>query len=175
MTRDTYNSVDELDIARALGVAVTSSVLGTSLVGAVAGLATVLVHGDEVEGAVQAASDVVDIDIKGELVAKEVEHLVVVVILHEVETAADVGAVWTNSHELEVELAAARGDSVGARVVGTIETALGGARLPIGAEGLVPGVSAVAVGGAVGAMGPSPVGVNHDRSADVVAAAGCAL
>jgi hypothetical protein len=24
-------------------------------------------------------------------------------------------------------------------------------------------------------MGPSPVGVNHDRSADVAAAAGCAL
>ncbi|KAL3295588.1 glycosyl hydrolase family 7 [Colletotrichum asianum] len=43
-------AADELEVASALGVAVSSTVLGTGLVGGVLGHATVLVHLDEVEG-----------------------------------------------------------------------------------------------------------------------------
>lgn len=65
----TYNTVDELDIAGALRVAVSGTVLGTSLVGRELRQTTVEVHGDEVKSAVQAAANVGNIDIKGELVA----------------------------------------------------------------------------------------------------------
>lgn len=74
----TYNTVDELDIAGALRVAVSGTVLGTSLVGRELGKTTVEVHGDEVQSAVQAAANVGDIDVEGELVAwskSALEHL----------------------------------------------------------------------------------------------------
>lgn len=71
---DAYKTVDELQVARALAVAVTSTVLGTGLVGRVLGQTAIGVHGDEVDSAVQAASNLGDINIHGELVAKESEH-----------------------------------------------------------------------------------------------------
>lgn len=66
-------AVDELDVAGALSITVTGTVLGTSLVAGVLGKTTVEVHGDEVESTVQTAANVGDIDIKGELVAEELE------------------------------------------------------------------------------------------------------
>lgn len=48
-------AVNELEVAGALGVAVSGAVLGAGLVGGELGDTTVRVHGDEVEGAVQAA------------------------------------------------------------------------------------------------------------------------
>ena len=47
-------AVDELEVTGALGIAVTCTVLGARLVARVLGQATVLVHGDEVQGAVEA-------------------------------------------------------------------------------------------------------------------------
>lgn len=54
-TRATYQAVDELEVTRALAVAVACSVLGASSVGGVLGHATVGVHGNKVNGTVQAA------------------------------------------------------------------------------------------------------------------------
>ena len=49
-------AVDELEIPRALGVAVAGAVLGTCLVAGILLHAAILVHGNEVEGSVEAAS-----------------------------------------------------------------------------------------------------------------------
>lgn len=51
----TYHSVDELEVTRALRVAVSSTILGSSGVGRVLGHATIGVHGDEVQRTVEAA------------------------------------------------------------------------------------------------------------------------
>lgn len=72
-TLNVTNTVDVLEITGALSVAVTGTVLGTSLVGGVLGLATIKIHGDEVESAVETAAGAGDIDIEGELVAEELE------------------------------------------------------------------------------------------------------
>ena len=53
--RETYLAVDELQITGALGIAVAGSVLGTGLVGRVLGHSTVGIHGDKIQGSVQAA------------------------------------------------------------------------------------------------------------------------
>jgi len=66
-------AVDELDVTGALSIAVTGTVLGTGLVAAVLGDTTVKVHGDEVQGTVEAAANVGNINIEGELVVEEVE------------------------------------------------------------------------------------------------------
>jgi hypothetical protein len=68
-------AIDELDVVRALRVTVSSSVLGTSLVVSFADT-TVSCHLDEVKSTVEATGELGDIDVEGELLAHEVEHLV---------------------------------------------------------------------------------------------------
>lgn len=169
------DAVDELDVTGALGVAVAGSVLGAGLVAVVARLAAVLVHGDEVEGAVETAADLGHVHVKGELVAQEGEHLVRVLVLHEVETAANVLAVGALSDKLQAQLVAARGDAVGARVVGAVDAALLSASLAIRADGGIPLVARVAVGAALHRVRPSPVGVDDNGARDGAAAARGAL
>ena len=111
----TYLAVDELDVVRALGVAVAGTVLGAGDVAWEAGLATVSVHLDEVEGAVETTGEVRHVDVEGELLVLQVEHLVGGVILgHEVDTRTDVLGVRTLRHELERERVPAGGDTVSA-------------------------------------------------------------
>jgi hypothetical protein len=69
-----YLAVDELEITRALRVTVTSTVLGTGLVGRVLAHTTVLIHADEVDSAVQPARQLAEIDIEGKFVAKQCKH-----------------------------------------------------------------------------------------------------
>ena len=110
-----YLAVDELDVVRALCVAVAGTVLGAGDVAWEAGLATVSVHLDEVEGAVETTGEVRHVDVEGELLVLQVEHLVGGVILREeVDTRPDVLRVWALGHELEAECVSTRGDTVGA-------------------------------------------------------------
>jgi hypothetical protein len=160
----THLSVDVLDVTGALRVAVASTELGTSLVGGVLGLSTILVHLDEVESTIEATRKLGDIDVKGELLVKEVEHLVVVVVLHEVDTGADVGALALGD-ELQGESVAAGGDTIGRLVVTAFQGTLRSAGRSVGADSGVPGVATVAVGVAVSDVNPSPVGVEGDRGA----------
>jgi len=82
----TYLSVDELQVLRALSITVAGAVLGACLVVWVLGKSTIGVHGDEVEGTVQATGQVGHIDVKGELLVLELEHLVLGVSrVHEVD------------------------------------------------------------------------------------------
>jgi len=160
---------NELQVTRALAVAVTSSVLGTSLVAGVLGDTTVLVHGHEVQGTVQAARQLGNVNIEGELVAEEVEHLVRVLLasLHEVDTAANTLAVGVLGDELQAKSIAAGGDTVGAGVLGTVDATGAGTGLAVGADLVVPFVAGVAVGVTGGGVSPSPVGVEDDTAGDV--------
>lgn len=63
-------TVDELQVTRALGVTVASTVLGASLVVLVLGQSAIGVHGDEVQSTVQATGQLGNIDIKGELLVQ---------------------------------------------------------------------------------------------------------
>lgn len=128
-------------------------------------------YSDEVESTVETAANVGDIDVEGELVAEEVEHLVLGLGLHEVDTRTDVGAVLVLGDELEVEAVAAGLDTVGGAVVSAVNAALGSAGEAAGADGSVPLVAIVAVLGAGDGVGPSPVGVNGDGTGDVGARA----
>lgn len=104
----------------ALGVTVTSSVLGTGLVVGLLGHTTVLGHLDEVQGTVETALKLGNIDIEGELLVLEVEHLVLSVgSVHEVDTGADVGRVGALLDKLVGEGSASAGNTVSSGVVGT--------------------------------------------------------
>lgn len=107
---DTHSAADELDVVRALGVAVARAVLGASCVVADTHVA-VLGHLSKVQSAVQAAREVGDVDIERELLILEVEHLVRVVGGHQVRAGADVGRVRSVGDELERERIAAGGDT----------------------------------------------------------------
>lgn len=141
----TYLAVDELQVTRALRIAVAGTHLGTSLVAGVLSHTTIGIHLGEVEGAVETAGEVGDVDVEGELLVEELEHLVARVGLHEVETGADV-LVGTAGDEVELERGPAGGDTVGTGVVRSVQSAVGGAGGGVGAQGRVPGVSGVAVG-----------------------------
>lgn len=138
------SAAEELEVTGALGVAVTGTVLGTGLVVGLAALATVRGHGDEVESRVQTALDGGQVDIEGELVAHQGEHLVLLFAAHEVGTGTDVGAVLVLGDKVQGEGIAAGGDTVGGAVVGTLDSAVLGAVVAAGAD-VGPGIAVVAV------------------------------
>jgi hypothetical protein len=144
----------------ALRIAVSGSVLGTSLVGGVLGQTTIGIHLGEVDGTVETAAEVGDIDIKSELLVLELEHLVGGVAGKEVHARTDVGA----GLEFEGQGVTRGSDTIGTRVVGTIQGTVGSTSLTVGAEGAIPSVTGVAVGIAGGRVQPTPVGVEHDRA-----------
>lgn len=142
----------------ALSITVAGSVLSTSLVVGLLGHATIGIHLDEVESAVESTGKVGHVDIESELLVKELEHLVFGLGLEEVDASSDVSTL----DELEGESIAGGGDTVGAAVVSTVDGAVLGAGHTVGADGGVPGVAGVAVGVTAGGMEPAPVGVEHD-------------
>lgn len=157
-------TVDELDIVWALSIAVTGTVLSTSLVTRVAGLSSIGVHLREVESTVQTARKLGDIDIEGELLVEEVEHLVgLVLVVHKIDTGTDVGGVLTLGDEAEGKGITGSGDTVGSGVVSTIKSAVGSASGWVRAERGVPGVTIVAVGSTGGSVKPAPVGIEDNR------------
>ena len=136
-----YLSINELQVTRALRVAVTGTVLGTCLVVGELGHATIGVHLDEVEGTVETAREVGHVDVESELLVEEVEGLVGGVVLHQIDTRTNVGS----SLERKGKGISGRRDAVGARVVCTVESAVLRASVAIGAQGRVPLVTRVAV------------------------------
>jgi hypothetical protein len=105
-------AVDELDVVGTLRITVTGSELGSGLVVALAH-STVGGHLDEVESTVETARQLGDIDVEGELLADEVEHLVLGVGLHEVGTRTNVCSAVALGDELDAQGIAAGGDTVG--------------------------------------------------------------
>lgn len=129
-----YQTVDELNVTRALRIAVTSSILGTGLVVFILGQATIGVHRCEVQSTVQTAWEVGDVNVKGELIVEEVEGLVCLVVLHKVHTRANV----LTSDEFQGQCVTSGRDTVGSLVVSTINRAGRSARLIVGAKRRVP-------------------------------------
>lgn len=167
-------SVDEFHVVWALGIAISSSVLSSSLIRSVLGHATVGVHGGEVDSSVEPTWQVRHIDVEGELLALQAEHLVLGIIGHEVDSASDV-LLGARGHEFEGQGVTSAVDTVGAGVVSSLHGAVGGACGGIGAESGIPGVSGVAVREALGRMKPAPVRVEDDLCLLGGAAAGRAL
>lgn len=73
-TLDVGLTTNELEVTRTLAITVSRSVCCASFVGARE--ATVRGHGDKVQGAIQTTRELRHIHVEGELVAQEVEHLV---------------------------------------------------------------------------------------------------
>lgn len=156
----THLSFDELQVPRALGVAVARSVLGTGLVGWVGRRSPVGSHLREVEGTVKTARKGVDVNGKGELLIERVEGLVLSVGRQQVVAGADVGP----RNELQGECVAAGRDTIGTRIVSSVEGAVGSAGDRVGAERSGPGVAGVAVGISTNVVDPAPVGVKGDAA-----------
>lgn len=158
-----YLSVNELDIVRALRVAVTRSVFGTGLVAAVLAHTTIGIHLGEIKSTVETTRKVGNINVEGELLVEEVEHLVVrgASWSHEVDTRSNV-LVRSSRNKVEPERVTRGGDTVCTSVVGTIEGTVGSARHVIWAKSSVPGVSSIAVGISGGGVYPSPVSVEDN-------------
>lgn len=88
-------------------------------------------------------SDLADIDIKGELLVLQVEHLVVLVLLvHKVDTRANIAA----GLELKTQRVTRCLDAVSAGVVGAVKGAVRRTSGTVRAQTLVPSVASVAVG-----------------------------
>ena len=157
---------------RALRVAVARAQLGARGVAGVLALAAVLVHLHKVEGTVEAAREVGDVDVEGELFVLELEHLVVLVVLHQVRPRAHVLGVGALHDEREINGIAARLDAVGVLVllVRAFEDAALGARLRVRAQRRIPLVAMVAVCGLTIFVDPPPVGVDSDLASLLLAA-----
>ena len=140
-------SIDELDVMRALGVAVTSPVLGTRLVAGRLGHPTISVHGNEVEGSVKTAREVGHVNVERELLASQIEHFVLGVrSVHEIDTRADVFGVGAVGDELQSETVSGCGNTIGAAVICAVKGTVGSAGFAIGAERGIPLIASVAVG-----------------------------
>ena len=92
---------------RALRVAVASPVLGARLVGRILGLSSIRVHGHKVQSTVQPATQLANVDVKGELPVQKLELLVGRVGVHQVRARPDVLAIGVWGHKVEREGAAA--------------------------------------------------------------------
>lgn len=134
-------AVDELEVTRTLRVAVARAVLSTSLVRGVLCHATVGIHGDKVECGIEAAWNVGQINIKSELLAKGLEHLVVGAVRHQVRARANVGTISILRYKLQIQGVAAGGDAISAGVVSSINSTLRSAGGVSRADGCVPCVA----------------------------------
>ncbi len=153
-------AVDELDVLRALAVAVARAVLGTGLVALESRHSAVLVHLAEVDGAVQTAGEVGHVHIHGELLVQQVKQAVLGIAGHQIHAGADVRPVVVLGDKVELQRPRRRRrDAVRLLILGAVKGAVGRACLAVGARRRVPGVARVAVGVAAGDVSPAPVGL----------------
>lgn len=143
--RATYYAVDKLQVARTLSIAVSSTVLGTGLVVRVLSHATVFVHRDEVQCAIQTAREVREIDIKRELLVQQTEHLVRGIRLHEIQSRANVST-RALRHKRQLQRIPTGCGAVSGTIICALESAVGCACLVVLTESGVPRVACVAIG-----------------------------
>ena len=145
-------------------VAVASTILGTSLITRVLGHPTVRIHLYEVESGVETAFEGGQIDVEGELLVLQLEHVVRIVVGQEVAAGANVAV----RHELEGEGVVAGSDTVFIGVFGTFKGAVISASFAIRAKRRIPGLARVieAVSFVFNGMEIAPVGVEDDLGLD---------
>lgn len=96
-------------------------------------------------------------------------------ISQQINAGADV-LLLTVGDEFKSQRVAATGDTIGTRVVCTVESTVLGTGLAVGTEGSVPSVAGIAVGIARRSVKPTPVRVENDATGDgLTAAASAAL
>lgn len=71
-------------------------------------------HRDEVQSSVETAGQLGQINVKAELITNQVEHLIIVGVLHEIRARPNVSRVLSLCDELEFELIARSRDAVSA-------------------------------------------------------------
>jgi len=176
----TYLAVDEFEITRALGIAVSSTIFSSSFVGRVLLQATVCIHGDEVERPIEAAGEGRQVNVEGEFeIRGQLEHFISSIILHQVVTRSNVRRVRPLGNELQLERISAGCDAISRLVVGSIKRAVRGALLVVATHCLIPLITGIAVGvpkqrkftpvqteqasnGPALDMKPAPVRVDHN-------------
>jgi len=94
-------TTDELNVLRALSIAVSSSIVSSSLVARVLTETTIGIHLGEVESSVKSTGEFADIDVEGEFLVLEVELHVVVILVEEESARPNVLAVRALSYESE--------------------------------------------------------------------------
>lgn len=143
------------------------------LVSGILALPTILVHGDEIKSSIESASSSTRVDIECKLLVQHREHLIVVIILHQIQPRANVRPVSILGQEVDLDRFPAGGDAIGTCIIGTIDGTFRSTSLVVAADSSVPRVSGVAICRSRSTfMGPSPVGVQHDFAIDVRATSG---
>ncbi len=158
-----YLTVNELNIMRALRVTVARSIACTGLVRRVLRLAAIFVHGDKVDSAVKTTRKLRNVHVEGELLILQAEHLVIVLVLHQVHARTDV-FLLRRGNKFESESVAAGRDTISAGVVCAVKSAIRSASGVVRAGRRVPRISRVAIGIVVSDVKPAPVGVKHNRT-----------
>jgi hypothetical protein len=163
-SKKTYFSVDELNILRTLGITVSSSVLGTSLICGVLAHSPVCIHLCKVKSAVKTAREVRHVNVEREFLTQQLKHLIFSCAAsgHQVCSRADIGRTAALRYKAELDGVAAGRDAISAGVVSSIQSAVGGASLAIWAKGCIPSVTSVAIGVPGLSVEPSPVGVEDN-------------
>mmetsp|Transcript_22060 Transcript_22060/g.60270 ORF Transcript_22060/g.60270 Transcript_22060/m.60270 type:complete len:481 (-) Transcript_22060:116-1558(-) len=172
--QEVCGTADELEVMRALRIAVASSVLGARGV-APAVPVPHLVHLHKIHGAVQATGQLADIHGHAELAVLQLVHLVGGLRVHHVEPRAEVLGIFRLRHEgqLDAVLVAIGGNAVCAEVVGPVNLAGRCALQGVGAQRRDPLVVLVAILSLF--IHPSPIAVHHEATLLVRASAGRAL
>merc|ERR1712023_432386 len=96
MWLDVGLALDPLQVSRALGIAVTSSIRSTSLV-VTHTLVTILVHFHKIDGSVQGALGLGHFNSHRNLLANELELLVLIILCDE-HTSADIDGIRSLGH-----------------------------------------------------------------------------
>ena len=131
VTGCSYLTIDELEIARALRVTISRSVLCTSFVCRVLGHSAIFIHRDEVESPILAARQIRHIDIEGKFLIEQAELLVCGVACHEIQARADVGCICPFRNESEFQGVPAGHGPVCCAVVSPFEGAVRSASLVV--------------------------------------------
>ena len=140
-------TVDELDIMRALRVAVSSSVLGSCQIRA--GHSTVLSHLNKVQRTVQTTRQFRHVDLERELSVLQFEHSILVTRrCRHVRTTSHVLRVLSLRHEFQIQVASVRRHTVRVGPIAlrnTVQRAVLRTCHRIGTDRGIPGISSVAV------------------------------
>ena len=88
---------------RALCITISSTVLSTGSISTLT-LITVLAHLYEIEGAIQSAWELGNIDIKSELYTPKLEHLIVIVVTHHIHATTNVFRVLSLCDKAHLEV-----------------------------------------------------------------------
>lgn len=151
----------------------TSSILGTR------STLTLLRHGDKVQCSIQPTRQLTEINIERELIPDQVEHLIVVRVLHEIRARPNIRRVLALRDKLERKGVARSRNTISAAVVRAFDGAVLRASSVGGTSCLVPFIAIEAVCVAASGVDPAPIGVDDDFAVDVRAAtttgAGAAL